>query len=377
MRNSNQHELSDSCWLLFDLNQIFMIKHSLSLVFLLIVGVGCTSNRDKVFNAETIKYGDFATELHLIPEPLTFSEPVMGILNIMHVREFIIFKHHSNSHFYSAYDAETGNFIGDFGRQGRGPNEYTLLNSWKEYISDNDRTDLYLSDMNLKRIVTFDLKQFAQDTARLQKFSTLKNYSDMHMRNHVVNDTLFLAYMYDMQSGDVYLRKYSTSIDEISRLPMLRNPVHNYDEFDRLWGSSLISHDGNKFVMAMLHMDRINIFDLNDPDKSISLMPSEASTPSLSDLVNMDPNRRKIYYEGVDHTDELIFALYHNQLLSEWQKKTKGVELHVFDWLGNPVAKLVVDEYLANFCIDETHKVIYAFDYSENIYRYDISEFLP
>ncbi|MCC8145817.1 MAG: TolB-like 6-bladed beta-propeller domain-containing protein, partial [Bacteroidales bacterium] len=63
------------------------------------------------------------------------------------------------------------------------------------------------------------------------------------------------------------------------------------------------------------------------------------------------------------------FALYN--IKDEKEK----VEVHIIDWNGNPVSKLVLDRYVRYITVDTENKVLYGInDVSENLYKYDISQ---
>jgi len=300
----------------------------------------------------------------------------MAPLNIFFIDNFLLFKHHEGPFFFSLYNLQSNKFVGRFIQRGRGPNEFKNLSYLDEYsLQDNERW-LYMSDNNLKRIIKFNLSCYLQSGST--QVELLHQYDDKQIgRTHIINDSTFLAYMFEQNKNGlrVFYRRYSTSGMQ-EEMNFTKKNIKNFEEFDKLWGGEQLNQDKTMIVRAMTRMNRIHIFNLNNPKSNITLIPKGQHHISLDELLQQPPSQAIVYYQYVKTTQNYIFALFHNQLLVELDQKPQKVEMHVFDWNGKPIYKLHFDEHIVGFCIDTTRKVMYAFDSEENVYQYDLSEIL-
>lgn len=340
--------------------------------------MSCTESRG-IFNAKEMTYDVFEKEITLQAKAIRFDSTVLAPLGVNFIDGYLLFKHSPPiSFYYSLYDMQTKEFKGSFLRRGRGHNEFTNLKYWGEITFQDNDIWLYMSDFHKNNILRFNFTEYLRHGITDLKF--LDHYEDPHMKNHIINDSTYLAYMFQWDNLNsamrVFFRKYSTSIKEKEEIDLLKNDITTYEEFDKLGFSELLSPDKKKIAMAMLYMNMIHIFDLDDPKCNITLIPKDKPQPTLSELSQQDNLQSTIYYHGIGITRDYIFALFYDQLLSEFQHVPKQIEIHVFDWNGKPCYKLLINEYLADFCIDPLKKIMYAFDYSENIFQYDLSQII-
>lgn len=335
--------------------------------------ISCTKNQT-IFNAKNIVFDNFEKELSLRAKMFEFDSLVMAPLGIRHIDSFLLFKHHTGQYFFSIYNLHTNKFIGRFLQNGRGPNEFTNLAYWDEDILLNNERWLYMSDINLKKTIKFNLTNYLK-TGGIH-IETLNQHKDLQMKTHIINDSTFLAYMFTQNRNDVrvFYRKYFSTSDKQEEVNLTVKNINDFDEFNKLGGPEQIREDKKKMAKAMTFLNLIYIFDLEEPKNNLTLSPKGQRHVSLRELVQTGSRQNTMFYLDVRTTQEYIFALFLNQILEEWQRKPIDIEIHVFDWNGTPLYKLHIDEHLVNFCIDPVEKVMYAFDHEENIYQYDLSQ---
>lgn len=86
-----------------------------------------------------------------------------------------------------------------------------------------------------------------------------------------------------------------------------------------------------------------------------------------------EPEDGFYYYMGIFAGENQFYALYRNQKESEYYKVSNQTEIHVFDYKGNPLKKLIIPEYIISFTVDETNGFIYGVDHmNEKILRYKL-----
>ena len=105
---------------------------------------------------------------------------------------------------------------------------------------------------------------------------------------------------------------------------------------------------------------------------------------------HIDPKKQQALYEherieGYDgkptFDEDFIYALYQGTVGTkvDYDKGKMYVvypkNIHIFDWNGKPVMKLILDHEISTFVIDKENKRIIAFavDAEDNIISYDIS----
>lgn len=350
------------------------MKEIFQFIALSMLCIGCTEKRG-FFNATEKTFGDFEQEISLKAEPVVFDSMPLSLLGVDYVDGLLLFKHSEMPYLFSIVNIETKKFISNFLRRGRGPDEFTYLSYWGESEVQNGDRWLYMSDINTNKIIKVNLTDFVE--SGLTNIELLDKYNGTQLQNHILNDSTFLVSMYyESEAGiRMFYRKYSNKgILDIQDIDFVT--VNDYDELDLFGMSEYLRPDKKKMAMSMMDMNRINIFDLENSKRNITLTPKGSVFVPPSELVQQDYTETMMYYHGMRTTQDYIFTLYVDQLLEEWQEESKPIEIHVFDWEGNPRYKLHIDEYLQDFCIDTDNNVMYAFDYSDNIYLYDLSRIL-
>jgi hypothetical protein len=117
-----------------------------------------------------------------------------------------------------------------------------------------------------------------------------------------------------------------------------------------------IKPDRSKIANLTFITDQIDIFDINNPDNSFSVTEN-----NHKEILGGD---REYYTRKVKCTDNLIFALYRNQ-------ENNRLEMHIIDWDGNPVCKLLLDRELFTFEIDDNGFMYGLENETERIYKYN------
>ena len=343
--------------------------------FCLLLFASCSENRN-IFNANEVVFDSFEKEFSLHAQNVNFDSTLQAPINVFYFDDYLLYKHNRGPYFFSIFSLKSNRLVGRFLQHGRGPNEFADLSFFDEYSIQNQERWLYLSAINERRVLKFNLTDYLKSGAT--NIELLNQHEDLQMNTHVINDSTFLAYMYTNSDNDfrIFYLKYSSTSDTRKEINLTVNKITDYEEFNKLWAAEYIRQDKKKMAMAMLHMNRIHIFDLEEPKNNITLTPKGQGYISLKELAHQDPLQTAIYYNGVKTTQDHIFALFQNRLISDQPEQLKTVEMHVFNWDGFPQYKLHIDEYLSGFCIDQSRKIMYAFDYEENIYIYDLSQIL-
>jgi len=96
--------------------------------------------------------------------------------------------------------------------------------------------------------------------------------------------------------------------------------------------------------------------------------------PSEQDLSIIMQNYRKI-----KSTNNYIYALYIGKTSEEIDKDSEGLndfsnEIHIWDWNGDPIKKIILDKEIFSFCVTEDDKFLIcsSLNDADRLYKYSI-----
>lgn len=101
-----------------------------------------------------------------------------------------------------------------------------------------------------------------------------------------------------------------------------------------------------------------------------------SSNPNKSDADRVMQNYRKI-----KATNCYIYGLYcgktigeNNIRFNEEGLNDTSNEIHVWDWNGNPVMKILLDEQIFSFCVspDDSYIICTSLNSKNNFYKYEL-----
>ncbi|MDR1170266.1 MAG: TolB-like 6-bladed beta-propeller domain-containing protein, partial [Prevotellaceae bacterium] len=123
---------------------------------------------------------------------------------------------------------------------------------------------------------------------------------------------------------------------------------------------------GSKIVSSAGCLDQLDILDIVHPDKSISVTENDYLF-DYEYIKSLGDNSKDFYLFSCC-SDNLICASYY---------RSNIMEIHIMDWNGNPVCKLILDRKIKDFTVDFDNGFMYTVSLGEErIYRYDIRDML-
>ena len=144
----------------------------------------------------------------------------------------------------------------------------------------------------------------------------------------------------------------------------------NYEFFSLLYlvSNDKIKPDNSKIAMSMMAHPQINILDLNTGALSGF---RKKNGIDFKDLEKSDELR--IYYTRVDVDNHYIFRMYTNKLMENLIVDEFTNEVHVFDWEGKAVKRLIFEHEFDNMTLDSKNKKLYMKNGRDEVYCYDIA----
>jgi len=335
--------------------------------------VGCTT-RENIFNGRLIEIKEFDCTSKITAKKLLLTDPPMGFSAIRKIDSLVAFIHHrgGSDYFFSLYDVKNDKFLGKFMRRGRGPDEFMLVEYSGDYVIDQNG-DIHICCFAANERVV--LKCNVSAFLRTGKYTTEVLYtfpSFSLKRTHILSDSCFLSHFYDPQQQQMLYQMTQPHSANDKDVPLYNIEIP-LDEYFLFGSIGNLSPNKDKLALAMTSFALINILDPNNPKNNLSIMPDRALYRDVETVRNNIFTDRRVTYESIKCEGQYIFALYSGVNSGE-REKASGVELHVVDWKGKGVARLFIDEILMSFCIDESSKTMYALDYFEELYTYDLSK---
>lgn len=340
------------------------------LLFILIAVSSISCTEEFLAKGKNILIEEFPQETKLIGEKLEINS--LGANCIYVVDTFLIcYKAMGLDDFFDIYSTNTHKSLGKFFTPGRGANEYLNVVFNGQSFQDSLNTYLWIKDGALMKLALFNLTEsIIQQKTIVDSCIFLSSYCIGN--NYIIKDTLISIVN---SSSNLFLSSYSLSKDSLLKQPiiMFQDPFENAQEY--VFGMNIkIRPNHKKFVSTMSNFNQINIFS---PDfKEIITLSIYRPTVSIK-KVSLTPDINRIrYYSNVFVTDSSIYALYINKPMSTWREHEGSVEIQQFTWSGSPIQKFIIPNDIIYFTLDQKNKCIYGFKDNEEIYIYDIKEYI-
>jgi hypothetical protein len=337
-------------------------------LFTVITLSSCSDKKN--FGIGSMKSIHFDKEYAIVGEHLNIDS--IGVRKAIVLDKYLIVETYQQNCFAKIYDLNSLNFAGDFLCRGQGPAD--VLHAQIEYAKS---PYLYIEDLYSRSIKILEFSE-TKDDVRESLSVSVKNtleyrkgsFADVEKALYV-NDTLLWVKSFDaMDTKMIYYCKYNPVKKEISdKIPLYNYPITpdiRYKSMIILF--DFIKPDGSKIVLITGFLDQLDIYNLAEPDKSISVTQNDHLF-DYKDILNSE-NMWIFYFAQPYCSDNLIFALYRSPA-------SNAVEVHVMDWDGNPVCKLILDRNIKSLTVDFDAGFMYCVSSIEDrTYRYDIRNIL-
>ena len=266
---------------------------------------------------------------------------------------------------FKAYSANTFEYLGAFVRKGRGPGE--MIVPW---ISNASGRYLYCEDNQSPVAYMIDAVE-----------SVISGQACVKERFDVPSDVIYwlplsesVQFVMQTEGKEMILR----TIDKDGNVLRTYTPFAGIDsERSLTYFSSIFGDRGNgrEVVEVMMFLPQINIIDTESGSiQSVAVDRSYMKWKRIfGSMINMDMMN---YYYGATTTPEYIVAAYRHLPLKEIGKPGYGTSIHVFDWDGDFLYDIRVNEDIGQMTYDSIHNRLYCLDVQGRVIRYDLSEIL-
>lgn len=275
------------------------------------------------------------------------------------------------NYFFSEYSFNTNSLVRNFVKGGRAKGE--ALNMLSAGILDN-RT-LWFYDMMLKKVAFVELTTKNNDQNSL-KVSEFLMPGKMYYSAQMLSKNRFLG-SGSVDTGDVYISSVLQEIDintkkEIHQYGVMpkapaKIPFNSWRDANQ--GFLYLDPSFTKAVLAKHYTDEVEFFNLRKKKsfkikgpENIKLEFNAVSIPKLN--VSSPNDKTQIGYVVGYPTNKYIYLMYLGipATQNRGYKVNASTKIHVFDWNGNPVARINFSRNIMGFAVSKDNKNIYGFD---------------
>jgi hypothetical protein len=324
----------------------------------------CSFKRDDLHLKETEKFPQSVnlTGTSVKTEYDDYNPLLMGLQDSL-----LIIGDIENSPYFHVYKIPAFTYLGNFGKEGRGPFEFQNPVFWGQFAhTDRPKIWIYqMSNFKLSLVDVFDAlqnKEYEADLTFTMPFEANEANNIM-----VMNDDAFIAsgpnYL-----GEFLIYKLHEKPDEwIAYRKVYGKELQDLMEKNEKYidvlkqGVTKMKPDQTRFVKVHMYAPIIDVY-IADGTHEFTILLKNFKLPLFRNGV-FDPETSG-WYENVFLTDQRIYALNRNCNLKQYNEYScNDAEIHVFNWSGDPLVIYKLNEGIAPaapFAVDEKNNKVYT-----------------
>ncbi|HPR31897.1 MAG TPA: BF3164 family lipoprotein [Prolixibacteraceae bacterium] len=301
------------------------------------------------------------------------------------VDSFLIIKQSQGVSLFSIFSLPDCKHICDFGKKGHGPGEFIYSFDFCPLYCEKSG---FVVSNKLISLNYYQIEDLINEKFMPYKVIYLPPKLNRFREITAIGDSLIFGASY---GGNMEMFKFNNISNT---LECFREFPDNYPEMSNEHKTNLYAYflaskpDNTQFVRVYESQGKIEVFNLNS-NKTIII--KYKNFPSLEENLHLDNSSRdlryftnqKIFCWGIQATNKYIYLRvyndnYTNIVGDDDLLRTFIPDIHVFDWNGNPIAKIKISEYFDYYCVDLNDDYIFTCDgyYSDIICRYRITNYL-
>jgi hypothetical protein len=278
----------------------------------------------------------------------------------------VVMRSFSGNPLYHVFEMPDCKYMGSFGMLGKGPNEFEVPDVRSARPTEKG---FKVFDTH-KGLLFVDLTGFSSNKSF--KVKQVKLPGELYILNDAVqiNDSIIYGMPYVGKTEKLYVRYNlnSSKLDYFGEYPAFF-PKGNKDNYwGLIWRYSIVKPDGTKYASFFARFKLFRIYN------NSGLLIKEKTMEVPKNILS-PKHKSTTYYDVTKATNEYIYALCLNGQLNETDDYPT---LEVWDWDGNPVAKLKLQSFVYSFDITQDNKKIYCMDreIDDKIFVYDLENVL-
>jgi hypothetical protein len=286
----------------------------------------------------------------------------------------------NGDYFFHIYNINTFKLIKEFGKKGRGPDEFLAPRITMQRLDNNlDGSDLLIFDEGRKTISSINILYIL-----LNKEDGIKT-RELPKQMVSISDIIFMndSIAFYAPSGNENLGRFSiyhfstTERTFIPYLPDLGFKVHANNLYPIYATSSACVNESKKrFVAIPVLLGELDFFDFsgNYIKSTIIERVNEIKNAKYEKMIFQTPGVG-YYITDLQSVNDKIYALFTTKKFPNLKNKSIS-EIYVFDWDGNPIEKYVLDREINSFAYDSSNNRFIGYSTNNNeypLFKYDLN----
>lgn len=280
------------------------------------------------------------------------------------------------------FDRQTLEYLGGFGIEGGGPDDYKPIASGFQGIGDDL---LHVAGLKVNKTLRFKKTPGSSPKFSTEIVEAFRVPGELAPWNNTfkINDTIYAGTKYF--ESDKELTTVHTKTSEIGSLipfpdyaPHI-SPEYKHNLYQRM---SKYTYAQQKLVTAYIFFPSFRIYDFQTQEtKEVHVKPDfeQLRVSELGDGINLNLSDLYTYYRKIETSDNYIYALYRIESgPNTGSHVLSNNELHIFDFDGNLVHNMRLEEWMTIFVIAPDDEYIYFWhpDVEDVLYRYPLEGLL-
>jgi hypothetical protein len=327
-----------------------------------------TMNLILVAQSNRTRKVDFPKQIKLINQAISIPPKIYAQLSsIIIYNNLLISIEPNNDTIFSVFKLPSCKFISSFGINGRGPNEFARPDARNAVAT---KLGLNLKDLS-DRFINIDLSDFIKTNVFNISFTKLPGELEALNNGFQLNDSVICGMPYmGGRNNKPYIRYNlkTKKVETFGTWPELY-PKEREKIFWLIYsGRSRVKPDKSMFATFMFDVKMFRIY------KNTGELYKEVIIETQDNFFNGQWIRSYPlnYYTCIRATDSYLYAL--NEACSGPEMPKNLPTLEIWDWNGNPVAKIQLDISVSQFDITKDGKMMYCIDWStmDKIFTYNL-----
>lgn len=336
---------------------------------------------------ENVPHSD-RTILESFPENINVKfqeylvEPVLYYVGDMEiVNNRLITIDMKNDVFFQFFQLPDLNYLGSDIKRGEGPDEEIAI---LPYIYSLHKDTFVYRSLYQVKMAVFDEKQHEIKVIRKIELPT----SYMDILNCTMDENSILGYnmmgnnqrefqKFDFFDGEKEVSDFGPSFPEVGI-------QIEGDKKNMVFTKVIVSNSfNNKFVALYDKFPLLRIYDRNNGEvlHEIEYKNGQKKPLAYADIVvePLELNEYTINYLKVKVTNNYIYGLYSGKTNNELNADGNvsgdcGSEIHIWDWNGNAISRLVLPENVSAFAVspDDLYILLYSFTHDDLLYKVNL-----
>jgi hypothetical protein len=348
--------------------------------------VSCNNNKDSIYFNGDIQYiEDVSDVTNVTLKAVPLYGTNYGFIAVYDT--LMIFRNTKlPDRFFNIFNTETGEEIGEFCNRGSGPGEMFSVSGICCFFKEKNDLKTLLFAANEGKLFIWNISQSVKRGKTVidatVSYKSRNEYGDVAYNViYRQSEDMLLAHVQttplnSLESTLPFYQKrtfYSDSLLQTYDIykKSVRNTKANVNSGFFFSSNDAFKPDGSKIVQAMGNLAQINIIDTHTGQVTGYRIKD---TPDFS-FFETTMSSGKSYYMRIQADNNYIYAPY-------WGKEKWGMRevpyintIHVFDWNGKIIHKLVTDHPVHEIWLDQVRNRLYTTNVStDEVFYLDLNE---